>query len=331
MQSSAGRGVVAATGCAGRAQVVVRPPDGRTRAMIPGASSAVARSGDGSRGGPCDRCRAMATSATLCDRPCHRSRPARVACRGRCSAVGRSAAHGPVPAEPPTIATLAVRLDVRAAADARASRSPSACWWWAVRRVDRGASRQPGPALRGRSRSAWACWPSRSRCSPASSATTRRCSPCTWSSTSCWCSSPPRSSPWPPRSPCCCASRRPARAAALDPARPALARRPGRSAFPVVAWIAFAAVMWVEPLLAAVRCRAGGPARPRARARRCSSARRCCSGGRRSPRDPAPWRLRTRAASCTSSSRCPRTRSWPGHPRRGDASSIRTTRRSARP
>ena len=101
-------------------------------------------------------------------------------------------------------------------------------------------------------------------------------------------------------------------------------------AFPVVAWVIFAACHVGQPLLAAVRRGARGSADPRPGARAVPWRGACSSGGRPSRSTRRRGACPTRPVPCTSSSRCRRTRSWPSCCSSRRPCSTRITRRSQR-
>ena len=261
----------------------IGPSDGPT-VMIPGARSVTfvaapcRRSARVGRDGSCDDAGDAPPIASSCV-------PAGSPLRSSGWLAGRrrpAAAHGPAPAEPPDAREPAARLDVRAAARRSRSRSRSAGGGGrsgGSTRAHPGQSRAAPPVGRLRARRmlalAFALHLGHRALrhdallgphGPAHPADAGRG-----------------------------AAHRPGRA---DHAAPAASRRRRRAsagscrcstrasmrvlAFPVVAWLIFAVVMWVVALLAAVQRGPRGPVRPRPRARPLPRQRRSSSGGRRS-------------------------------------------------
>ena len=100
------------------------------------------------------------------------------------AAAASAAAHGPVPAEPPSAATLLLgwtfeplpTLGIAVAA---------VWWWWAVRRVNAAHPTNPVPVRRSVAFAAGLAALAFALAVGQSIGTTRRCSRCTWSSTCC--------------------------------------------------------------------------------------------------------------------------------------------------
>ena len=283
---------------------------GRTAAMLPGARSSRALSdglgGDVPTTARPRSCDDAGDDRTTLVRALGRGRS--VAARGSLAAAGPVAAHGPVPAEPPTVGIAPARLDVRAAADPGASSSPSAGGCGRSGGSTRPTRRNPVPRRRtvaflGRAAGARVRAAVGHRAlrhdavlgphGPARPADARR-----------------RAAP------------RPGRADHAAPAGELAARRAGAGScrsstrgssgswrYPVVAWLIFAAVMWVSHFSPLFDAALEDPlvhdlehaAVPGAALLFWWPAVAL---------DPAPWRMRHPARLCTSSCRCPRTRSW---------------------